>query len=472
MLERLFCEKMKRWGLDGKRVGVAVSGGKDSMVLLELADIWGTEVSTDLVVLHFDHGTRAESSQDADFVRNEAARRGRRFLLGKRAEPLPRRNIEERLRKERYGWFEKTAEEERLAGILLAHTADDQAETILWNLFRGAGRRGAGGMRSHLVRGRANFYRPLLEARRAEIVRFANERGIPWREDSTNKDTAFLRNRIRREIMPFLEERLGRDITGPLCRFGKAAAEEDAFLDDLVAVIPLYRKGKEIWCERKKIDDLAPVLRTRLFRRILRELGIGAGAEETNSLWKAYEDRCERILEGGGRVLGNGSFLILGDLAAKRKFSEQVRIDPGKEIRLPALDVKVLLDRDPYDETSKRSRVSSDEFSSVSRIHLNRACLSFPLFLRTRRPGDRIRPLGAPGTTKLKKIMIEKGIPRFLRQNWPVICDQKGILWIPGLCQAERTRVLPETKETATLEIAWGEKSVWRPWLFRRKEEE
>lgn len=180
----------------GDRVAVAVSGGLDSVVLLDLLMVLGDLHGGVLSIATVDHGTRTGSAADADFVAELAAARG--LVLHRFDLSLGEGASEADCREARYACFETLD----VTSVALGHHRDDQAETLLINLLRGTGARGLRGM--GVRRGR--LIRPLIETPRAELVRWADHRGLAWREDPTNQDQRFLRNAIRHRVMPLLEE--------------------------------------------------------------------------------------------------------------------------------------------------------------------------------------------------------------------------------------------------------------------------
>jgi tRNA(Ile)-lysidine synthase len=209
-----------------ERVVLAVSGGADSMALLEL---WSLErdVSADVVV-YVDHGLRSEAANEAASVRRAAERHGATFrfaaLDGTRAD-------EASLRDSRYAVLWRVVEEVGAAFLLTGHTRDDQVETILHRLVRGAGRRGLSGMRER----RGALARPLLDLRREELRAFLSALAVEWCEDASNRDNRYLRNRIRNEVIPQLERELGDDCLDHLPDMARLWAEEEAYLESEAA---------------------------------------------------------------------------------------------------------------------------------------------------------------------------------------------------------------------------------------------
>jgi tRNA(Ile)-lysidine synthase len=284
---------------DDAALVLAVSGGPDSMALLHGA---ARLVETDvrhwrLTVAHLDHGLRPDSADDAAFVADAARALGLPYELRRtdvaalaRAEG---RSIEDAGREARYRFLEEIAHEDAL--IATAHTADDAAETVVLNLLRGSGLAGVRGIPPR----RGRIVRPLLSARRAALRELIAAAGIAYRVDPSNDDPAYLRNRVRGEVLPLLEE-LRPGATDRIGQFARLAADDDALLDDLAAVELSGRRTADGGIDWRDPPALA------LGRRVLR-LAIGdpaPSAERVEALMEAaVGDRGGvRIELGGGRV--------------------------------------------------------------------------------------------------------------------------------------------------------------------------
>jgi tRNA(Ile)-lysidine synthase len=212
---------------------LAVSGGKDSMVLMALANRLRGIFTGPLVVAHFDHGWRPESEQDAIFVMEQAAWAGFPCELGRPQTSLEEQTKTESIaRQQRYDFLIRTAKEQNCQFVAAAHTADDQVETVLHHILRGTGLSGLAGMNpSRELVCDLLLIRPLLKVSRAEIDRYAQKHKIPFREDPTNASTDFTRNRIRHEVLPWLEQQGFEAVRDSLQRLSVQASEVQQSLE-------------------------------------------------------------------------------------------------------------------------------------------------------------------------------------------------------------------------------------------------
>ena len=210
---------------------VGVSGGVDSVALLHAL----VRIGHKPVVLHFDHGWRAESGADADFVRNLARQLGLKYAEGKmRAASAARGLREADARMARYAFFAKMSKRLGTPHLVLAHHADDQVETFLLQLLRGSGAAGRG-MDPISERDGLVLHRPWLGVWKKEIAAYARRHKLTWREDATNADTRHRRNLIRRRLLPYLEKQFGKPVTENIFRAAEIARAESEWLDALCA---------------------------------------------------------------------------------------------------------------------------------------------------------------------------------------------------------------------------------------------
>jgi tRNA(Ile)-lysidine synthase len=261
---------------------VGLSGGADSVALLDaLATLAGPR-HIQPTAAHLDHGLRPGSAADAAFCRALSARLGLPFRC-ERADVRSRAarergGLEQAARRERYSFLDRVRREVGASVIAVAHTRDDQAETLLLRLLRGAGARGLGGMRlraGHIVR-------PLLEVSREEVLAHLTERGLDWREDPTNADMGHLRNRVRHELLPYLEARFNPALRRVLARTAGLLAEEDAHLEEEAQA--LLRRiarvdGDVVALDRLALAQAPPAVARVAVRQALRRSGGLAGVK-------------------------------------------------------------------------------------------------------------------------------------------------------------------------------------------------
>ncbi|MBI3629760.1 MAG: tRNA lysidine(34) synthetase TilS, partial [Candidatus Rokubacteria bacterium] len=238
----------------GEAVLVAVSGGADSVALLHVLAALAAELSLRLTVVHLDHGLRPDSAADAAFVESLARARGLPVVVDRIAVP-PGGSLEARAREARYAALRRHAARLGADRVALGHTADDQAETVLMRLLEGAGPRGLAGIPP--VRGR--YIRPLIETRRAGIVETLTAAGLTWREDPSNRDPKFLRNRIRHELLPLLASTYNPAIVPALARAAaltrELLAQVSAVAERELAAAPTLT-GEEIVLVRSRLAAL------------------------------------------------------------------------------------------------------------------------------------------------------------------------------------------------------------------------
>src|SRR5438094_945704 len=254
----LACMQSEELLRPGDRVGVAVSGGADSVSLLLLLLELRKKLGIVLSVVHFNHKLRGKAS-DADeaFVAKLAAKHGLEFHSAsvdvvKKAKK-ERINLEDAARRARYDYFRSLAEAGACPRIVVAHTADDQAETVLAHLLRGTGLTGLGGI--HPISG--PVVRPLLGVRRNELRHFLRARKQTWREDATNRDTKRMRARIRKKLLPLLEKQFQPAIVKHLATLAELAREDEAFLDALAEARTVMLAQKKDGQVRIAVDDLS-----------------------------------------------------------------------------------------------------------------------------------------------------------------------------------------------------------------------
>jgi len=406
---------------------LALSGGLDSVVLLHLLRFGAEASGMELRAAHFDHGMRRESRDDSLWVAGLCRAWAVPLDLG-RASPPPA--SENEARRERYEFLEARRAEHRAAWVLTAHHADDQAETVLFRLLRGTGRAGLAGIASRREPG---IWRPLLGFWRDDLEAYASAYRLSWREDATNGSLRYARNVLRRRVLPEIERLVAPGARRALVRLADLSREDEAawrsVLPSLLAPLDVRREGDGVSFEREALLQLHPAVRPRVLRAVAADLGATLDAATT------------RGAVDFASAARSGQTLHLGRAWSLRRDFDRLVIRRG---RGPAAeDDRPLLipDEAPGSGTALmggeavavswgRSRLSNARFAET----FDPARLRFPLTIRARRPGDRIRLLH--GTTKVKKLLGERRVPRALRDRVPLLVDSRGeVLWIPQLAR-------------------------------------
>jgi tRNA(Ile)-lysidine synthase len=460
-----------RRGLCGTadRVAVAVSGGADSvalaLVLHELQAQGGPQVAG---LIHLNHGLRgADADLDEAFCRALAARLGVPIEVSRVDARAAARahhcSIEVAARRARYTFFRAAAAALDATRVATGHTLDDQAETVLLRLLRGAGLRGAAGIPPR----RAIFIRPLIDVRRAAVRGWLTTRGEPWRDDASNADATIPRNRIRHELLPVVE-RIAPGGIAALARFAGLAADDEAALEaraiEMLPALVLSEEGTpeagtSITLDARGLRDARPALARRVIRllagRVAPETTLAAGQLETVRTLAVADTRDSAVDLPGLRVVRAGASLVLAAAAGRtprrgREVASYCRsLDVPGSVSIPEVGVSISARREAAPPDSL-----SEERARGPRAVLQAACVALPLRVRTWRPGDRIRPLGAPGRRKLQDLFVDRRIPQAERHRVPVVEDAAGrIVWVAGVTLAEEARVTAPEGAVVILEL-------------------
>ena len=416
----------------GQSVLCALSGGVDSVVLLHLLLQCGVRVEA----AHVEHGIRGESSRrDCRFAQE---------LCGKWGVPLhvihldvpaqaakEGRGIEETARAMRYDFLWKTREARRLETLATAHHLNDQAETVLMHLIRGASPVGLSGMRER----DGALIRPLLPFSRAQIEQYAQENHLPHVEDETNADIAYTRNYIRHELIPCMEKLNPRAVEAVGRAAELARRQSDFVRQEALRVLRSRMYGAAL----ADVSDLHPGLRSEVIAQYLR-------AQGTPEFSAADIVRIESLMAGGvGRRVSLGKELFERDTNGVRR----VIMEPAGSGRwaLHSGENETPLGRFTLRTGKVPKNLNLGKYAQVFDADKIRA----PLFVRTRRDGDRLALLGG-GKRKLSDILIDKKVPRALRDSVPLIVMGEEILWAVGAAPGKTCAVVPESVQALVIE--------------------
>jgi tRNA(Ile)-lysidine synthase len=432
----------------GDTVLAAVSGGPDSMALLDVLSLIGGEWKLRLVVGHVHHGLRAEAGADAAYVEQVSGHYGLPYLL-RRVDVRGRvaatgESVEEAARVLRYAALEEMAREVNARGIATGHNADDQAETVLMRILRGTGVAGLAGIPSK----RGLIIRPLLSVRRQEIIAYLRERKVGFRTDLTNESLDMTRNRVRLELLPMLERDYAPRLRDHLWRLAEIARQDNALLESLA--------GAEFARQRQALPDglalpfapeLPPALRRRVWRLAIAE--VRGGLEDISF---AHLRDIEQLTPGqeahlpGARVVHEAGRLVFLPSGASSTVTipELTLTAPGRVCYAPA-GCCITTETSP----------SPFPIESGDVAVLDAGAVKGRLVMRSWQPGDRFRPLGAPGERKLQDIFVDAGVPRRLRSRVPVVLDEEGIIWLAGFRIADRVKMESTTTCSMRFSIEW-----------------
>ena len=418
----------------GQRAGVAVSGGSDSVFLLhalrELASRWNLELS----VVHIEHGIRGGASlEDAEFVAKLAASFGLAFHLHAANVPAENDNLEQAARRVRAAFYQELLASGKVDRIATGHTRSDQAETVLYRVLRGSGLAGLAGILPVTQEG---CVRPLLALTRGEIQDWLRERGLEWREDETNQDRSYARNRLRHEILPLLAESFNPRLEEALANLATLAQDEEDYWDrEIDRWQPEAGLQAPLVVPVSQLTGAPPAVARRLIRRLIR-----AAKGDLRQIEFAHVERIlqmARSREGHDRVQLPSldifrSFewirfapLRPGAAPVERDFSLALAA-PGS-VELPRETSRITL------QVLEKTEAVEPYATVVNELDWERLRTldgtATGLELRNWRPGDQYRRVGQSTEQRIKLLFQEARVPLWDRRNWPIITYNGVILW-------------------------------------------
>lgn len=438
----------------GDTIIVALSGGADSCALLDILHQLSATTATKLVAAHLNHRLRGtESDADERFCRELAQRYALPFECRRldvaecaRQQGL---NLEDAGRRARITFLNEVRVTWQATVIALAHHADDQAETVLMRLLRGSGSNGLSGMS---FRSSHNRIRPLLTSTRSEIEAYLRSRKLEYREDSSNRDTAFLRNRIRHELLPILAQ-YNPAIRERLVTTAALLADENELLEYQARTLSVQAcsvTDDGIVCSLSYLSETPAALRRRIFRQALTAL-TGDGEHIAQCHILALEQLAESSRPNARLNLPRG-------ITALREYGKlRFQKSPPKTADLPEeFEISGLGHYDLFDGCNLTICMAGDPLPPFS-AHSNSVLLDcdkapFPWRVRTFRPGDRIQPLGMTGSKKLKDLFIDTKIPLNERKRIPLVFSEETLIWACGL-RLSRTATVDDRSKNIVMAV-------------------
>ena len=404
----------------GDRVVAAVSGGADSVCLLSVLGELASRLEVTVAgVAHLNHKLRGEASEeDERFVAALAARHGVPFYREESGAGQAGGNLEQTARRERLQFFSRLIREGKASRIATGHTRDDQAETVMFRLLRGSGLAGLAGILPVTAEG---LIRPLLDAGRAEVREFLRERGIAWREDASNEDRRFARNRIRRDLLPQLAREWNPEIGAALGHLADLAGEEERWwraeigtlADKLFSAV---EGGVEIRAEA--LAGLPRAAARRLVRHVIRRVGRGAEFEHVEKVIGLAQSR-----HGSGCV-------ELPGMVAERSFDWMRFAAPGGHLTPRAVTVEA---------PGRYLWAGGEVCFEVNEKPQRAGCVRLKwrgqpvparLELRGWKAGDHYRPWGLPRDQKIQEMFQKARVPSWKRELWPIVSNGSKIVWV------------------------------------------
>ncbi len=433
----------------GDKVILALSGGIDSMVLADLL----LKAKVEFVAAHCNFHLRGnESNGDDWFVRKFAEKRGIQcFVKHFETEKYATNHgisIEMAARDLRYGWFEQLRQELGYDKIAVAHHADDQAETFFINLLRGAGLNGLKGMKPH----NGVIIRPLLWASREQIRKYAVENHIVWREDHTNVESVYLRNRIRNQLLPVFDELQPKARQGLYKSLEHLSAENELYRsllkEKLVQIVE--RDGEIQRLPYSKIIKAevpepveGPTYSFQLLFEWLRQYGFNT-------------DQCHFIFDAIGTGVGNQYCSTTHRLVIGRDELQlfEIKEDSNDEIQIEIGEEKIL---SPvhlcFSKLEKTPDFVIDKSPIIAQLDFDK--LKFPLTLRRWRHGDRFHPFGMKGSKLLSDFFVDQKFSEYQKQNvWLLVSADDDILWVVGYRIDDHFKIVNDTK--TVFECRWN----------------
>ena len=459
-------------GLDpaGGMLLLGVSGGPDSLSMLQIL----LNSNYKIAAAHLNHGLREEAEGDAKFVQDICKEFEVSFYLSevdtKNYAEKNRKSIEEAARFLRYQFLFRKAEELKAQAVLVAHNADDQVETVLMHLLRGSGLAGLKGMQLKSYNPNwsqdISLVRPLLNVWRDEILRYCEENRLTPRFDQSNLDKTYFRNRLRHDLLPYLEEynpqvkqviwRMAQTLEGDYDLFEEII--EKAW-DELVLEV----SGAHVLFDYQSLQEQATGLQRGILRKAVNHLCPGlrdidfAVVERAIDFIKNPSSTKQVDLAAGLKLELDGDRLLLVEWDENYTSPEwpqmgenTIEVSGDSKIDLEH-GWQVIVEQTKY-KSGQLEQIKGNQDDFVAWIDANR--LEGNLILRTLKSGDRIQPLGMEGTTKIADLFINLKIPYRARKSWPLVCSGDKIVWFPGYRIADSVRLTDSSRNIIKIEVS------------------
>lgn len=413
------------YSLNNKIIVVAFSGGYDSMCLLNILNDISEIKNLKLIAAHYNHNWRGEEARkEQEHCKEFCESKNIEFYT--ETAPDGVKKTEAAGRDLRYDFFNRVVKKYKADAVVTAHNYDDNAETILYRIIKGTGVVGLKG----IAKNRDIYYRPLLDIKRAEIEEYCELNNLVPNKDSSNEDTKYKRNLIRKEVLPLLEK-INPEIKKSLTSLGNVAQEESNIVDEYLNEISdkLYFKNKIIKEEYTKLSSSA---KKKIIYLTLYNEGIEYDYEKVNNLYHFIEENLY-LSKNSKCSVTTDTWLIISEqyiqiIRHVKEIESAISIlaEGEYEFGNKIFSVK---------KTNKREKTQTEDVAYVDLSGYKN------LKIRTRRDGDYIYPLGLGGKMKLKKYLIQKKIPQHERDQLVLLTSEQEVLWVGGVGISDKIKV-------------------------------
>ncbi|WP_432667495.1 tRNA lysidine(34) synthetase TilS [Wukongibacter baidiensis] len=431
-------------------VVVGVSGGPDSICLLHLLWRLCEELSLKIFVVHLDHQFRGiEAKKDAEYVEEICEKIGvKSYIFSYDVNKYSKEKgitFEEAGRELRYKLFDKVAKETGATKIAVAQNRNDQAETVLMRLMRGSGLEG---LTAIGYKRDGKIIRPLLDITRQEIEDYCEENNLKPRIDKTNLETIYTRNKIRLELIPYIENNFNSRVIDALWRSSNLLRDDSDYLAKAAAKelknITISNNSNNYSLDLEKFGMLHISMKRRVLRRVIDEVkgnlkdislkhieGI-IKLTNRNNVGSKIDLPGHIIVELGYNSIDVKTEKFIKEKIKNRDFEYKLYMDETTPLEAlnASMKVEIVSSSDRHNSTEGRNTIFLD-YDKVKG----------GLFIRNRKDGDKFQPLGMKGTKKIKDYFIDQKIPKEIRNEIPILCDEKGIIWIVGYRMSENYKI-------------------------------
>ena len=438
---------LKKYNLQDKTVIVGFSGGYDSMCLLDilskirdLPEFFDFEV----IAAHFNHNWRGEESlREQEVCRLFAASRGIEFYT--KNAPSSLRKTENDARIARYEFFEEAYEEFDADAVFTAHNKDDNAETVLYRVIKGTGIIGLRGISEK----RKYFYRPFLKTYRSEILQYCIDNNLNPNNDSSNSNTDYKRNFLRLDVIPTLEK-INPEVKDALNILAENATSDNEIIEEYLSTL----RPKVFDVDKIRVEEykkLSKSIKKRFVYEYIQLLGLDYDSKKVNEIFDFIETNTDKR---------NGSTLSLTTAMWLYTDNKTIETIPHKKQVLSDRIAPLTINKEGTYKFGSNiftlKKYNEDQLfvfpeSTAKFAYVDLSGVGFPLVLRTRKDGDIITPFGMKGSMKLKKYMNSKGVSKHKRDDIPLMCNEKEVLWVTGVGLSDKVGV--KIKPTHVIEV-------------------